>query len=186
MGRNKLKKWDGKTLEQWNAEINLVCKGGTERKCKQNDTIETLQFKIEMNHRCLRARAAVQHFYDEIDKVHSDEIKKVQTTLENCFRFLMQAYAHEFNLIKKAFGQYQKHQDELRAAEKAKTKSKSKPVDEMKALTGAFQSEALADLVDKKSGIISEKSLKKGESVLKKRKSELSDLNPKKIKIRKK
>ena len=50
-----------------------------------------------MNYRCLRARAAVQYFYDEIDPAHKKEIEKVQTTLDHCHDMLMQAYYWAIN-----------------------------------------------------------------------------------------
>ena len=91
MGRNGLKAYEGKTLEQWQQAIRDNCDGDVQRRCKQNETTAQLAAKIRRNFECYKARIAVQKFYDGVDQRHQDEIDKIWKTIMDCLRFFQYA-----------------------------------------------------------------------------------------------
>ena len=91
MGRNGLKLYEGKTLEQWQQAIRDNCDGDVQRRCKQNETTAQLAVKIRRNFDCYKARIAVQKFFDGVDQQHQGEIDKVWKTIMDCLRFFQYA-----------------------------------------------------------------------------------------------
>ncbi|MEE9130559.1 MAG: hypothetical protein V3T84_11120 [Phycisphaerales bacterium] len=184
MGRNNRAAWQGKTLAEWQNDIQLFCKGDDERRCKVTDSVETRAFKIKMNFRCLLARSAVQYFYDEVDEHHLEEIRKVKRTLDYCHEVLMLSYRQEVNLIKKALGQYQRNQDDQRRLAKQKAPMASAPDSMLRMMCSSFQSDILKSKIDRRSRTVSYDDLVAGEAELEKCAKEAEGFHSRYITIR--
>ena len=173
MGLNGLKSWQGKTLKQWTADIAKFCKGSGERSCSGTDSIETLQWKMEMNWRCLLARSAVQYFYSppqtteekRLDETHKQAIREAAAAYDNCHRLLMIKYREEFNVIKKAFNMIQVAQEQEKRAQKSDEKKSKK---EWASIVESLHSDTIKLAIDKKSGELDFGKLKKQTTVLEK------------------
>lgn len=170
MGLNKLLTWEGKTLRQWTADIANFCKGSGERHCSGTDSIETLQWKMEMNWRCLIARAAVQYFYDppeteEEKRLHNTHVlarQEAAAAYNNCHTLLMNKYREERNIIKKAFNLLQVEREQGKHTPKVEAKDKKGWVE----LIGALSSDTIRAAIDKKTGRLDPTLLKRQEAVL--------------------
>lgn len=184
MGRNSLRSYKGKTLEQWQQDIRNNCKDGGERRCKMTDSLETLRYKSEMNFRCLLARSAVQYFYDDVDPTHARLIQEAKAVYDNCHRLLMQSHRTEFNRIKSYFGKLQKYEEDQKRAQKGAGMTTSQSLSELQSLLKASVSDTLKNAISAETGLVDADSLKEVEKSLKQMEKEAASFNANNIKIR--
>lgn len=136
--RNGLKDYKGKTLEEWQAEVNEFCKDSERRICVQltEQTASLHQVNIGnlyKNYRCYEARHATLQFYDRTpdqtgrDQAydnHVAEIDKVWVSIEKCLRVIEQEWRRRDNAAKKAANRAKRKAEEENAAAKKRQKIK--------------------------------------------------------------
>jgi hypothetical protein len=82
--------------------------------------------KIRRNYECYKARAAVQYFYDGVDKPHQDELDKIWKTFMDCLRLFGEAVSRTLNQAKKEANR-RKHEEQMNRNKNKKQKTDPVP-----------------------------------------------------------
>ena len=121
---------EGKTLSQWQQEVNEFCKDTDSRRCKQTNAATAAALhplnitNLLTNYRCYVARWATFQFYesdgpaDTVYQNHRKAIDNAWKAVEDCLRFIEQEYQRRENVAQKEKNKRKAEEEQKRAAAK--------------------------------------------------------------------
>jgi len=130
--RNGVQEVDGKSLADWQEEVNQFCKDFSSRRCVQISAQIAHRHReniwnLLLNYRCYVARWATSKFFDSEgpdDKVYNNHKKAVEDAwkaVEDCVRFLEQEFKRLENAATKEANRA-RHAEEMKRAQANRAK----------------------------------------------------------------